>query len=160
MAQGATRRAESQLYLVSTSDEKEVKRRPPGNEKKVLDLLIREVIDAATLKSEASEAFNAAIDRGLMTPPCGVEQGDHAVFHELRGDGPAPHAGKLLLDEPDILRRLHNADLVLADFRLHGDDVMAPVRVQTDLQLVDFDLADALESTHPAIPTVADCVVG
>ena len=71
MAQGATRRAESQLYLVSTSDEKEVKRRPPGSEKKVLDLLIQDVVDAAALKSEACEAFNAAIDQfpsGLPYP--------------------------------------------------------------------------------------------
>jgi hypothetical protein len=69
MAQGAARRVESQLHLVSTLDE--VKRKPPGSEKKVLDLLIQDVVDAATLKSEACEAFNAAIDRfpsGLPYP--------------------------------------------------------------------------------------------
>ena len=71
MAQGATRRAESQLYLVSTSDEKEVKRKPPGRENKVLNLLIQDVVVAATLKNEACEAFNAAIDQfpsGLPYP--------------------------------------------------------------------------------------------
>ena len=71
MAQSATRRAESQLHLVSTSDEIEAKRKPPGSEKKVLDLLIQDVVDAARLKSEACEAFNAAIDQfpsGLPYP--------------------------------------------------------------------------------------------
>jgi len=71
MAQGATRRAESQLHLVSASNEREVKRKPPGSEKKILDLLIQNVVDAATLKSEACEAFNAAIDQfpsGLPYP--------------------------------------------------------------------------------------------
>jgi hypothetical protein len=68
MAQGAARRVESQLHLVSTN---EVKRKPPGSEKKVLDLLIQNVVDAAMLKSEACEAFNAAIDQfpsGLPHP--------------------------------------------------------------------------------------------
>jgi len=71
MAQGATRRAESLLHLVSTSDEKGVKRKPPGSENKVLNLLIQDVVAAATLKSEACEAFNAAIDQfpsGLPYP--------------------------------------------------------------------------------------------
>jgi hypothetical protein len=71
MAQSATRRAESPLHLVSTSDEAGVKRKPPGSEKKVLDLLIQDVVHAATLKSEACEAFNAAIDQfpsGLPYP--------------------------------------------------------------------------------------------
>ena len=71
MAQSATRRAESQLHLVSTSDEKELKRKPPGSENKVLNRLIHDVVVAATLKSEACEAFNAAIDQfpsGLPYP--------------------------------------------------------------------------------------------
>ena len=71
MAQSATRRAESQLHLVSTPDEKEVKRKPPGSENKVLNRLIHDVVAAATLKSEACEAFNAAIDQfpsGLPYP--------------------------------------------------------------------------------------------
>ena len=71
MAHGATRRAESQLHLVSTSDEKQAKRKPPGSENKVLNLLIHDVVVAATLKSEACEVFNAAIDQfpsGLPYP--------------------------------------------------------------------------------------------
>ena len=71
MAQAATRRAESLLHLVSTSDEKGVKRKPPTSENKILDLLIHDVVVAATLKSEACEAFNAAIDQfpsGLPFP--------------------------------------------------------------------------------------------
>ena len=68
MARSATHRTESRLHILSTSDR--VKRKPPG-EKKVLDLLIQDVVDAATLKSKACEAFDAAIDQfpsGLPYP--------------------------------------------------------------------------------------------
>jgi hypothetical protein len=73
MAQSATRRAETLVHpsRISTSDEKEIKRKPPGSEKELLKDLIRDVVDAGTLKNEASEAFNEAIDHfpsGLPYP--------------------------------------------------------------------------------------------
>jgi len=52
-----------------------------------------------------------------------LEQCDNTFLSELRSNGPAAHAGKFLLDPPDILRRLDDADLILAAFRLHRNNV-------------------------------------
>jgi hypothetical protein len=73
MAQSATRRAKTQRHdrRVSTSDETEVKRKPPGSEKEVLRVLIQDVMDATAFKNEASECFDVAISQfpsGLPFP--------------------------------------------------------------------------------------------
>jgi hypothetical protein len=73
MAQSATRRAKTQLdeRRVSTSDETEVKRKPPRSEKEVLRVLIQHVVDATAVTNEANEGFDEAISQfpsGLPFP--------------------------------------------------------------------------------------------
>ena len=43
------------------------------------------------------------------------------IVHKLCGDGPATHAGKFSFDEADILRGLHEPDLVFSTLGLHRD---------------------------------------
>ena len=62
-----------------------------------------------------------------------LEQSDYAIPRKLCGYGSAAHSRKLLFDPPYVLRSLNDADLVLAAFGLHRDDVMAAVLVETDL---------------------------
>src|ERR1700681_3797846 len=78
MAQSATRRAKKQLHnrRVSTSDETEVKRKPPRSEKEVLRVLIQNVVDATAFTNEANEGFDVAISQfpsGLPFP-AGAQQ--------------------------------------------------------------------------------------
>ncbi len=74
-----------------------------------------------------------------------LEQRDDIVVQELGGDGPATHAGELLLGEADILGRLHDPDLVLFALRLDGDHVMAAELVDADVEFVDLDLSQVLD---------------
>ena len=73
------------------------------------------------------------------------EQRDNVVLHELGGDGPAAHAGEALFGEPDVLCGLNDADAVPPALRLDGNDMVAAVPVEPDIEFVDLDLPHALD---------------
>lgn len=61
------------------------------------------------------------------------EKRDDLVFHELRSDSAGAEAGELLLDEPYVLSRLHDPDLILPTLGLHRNDIVASALVQADV---------------------------
>ncbi len=68
MAQSATSKIGTQLHERPVSTPV---RKPPGSEKELLNALIQDVVNAATLRNEAVEAFNSAISQfpsGLPHP--------------------------------------------------------------------------------------------
>ncbi|MNZ79476.1 hypothetical protein D3C78_980800 [compost metagenome] len=74
-----------------------------------------------------------------------LEHGDAVVAHELRGYGATDQVGELCLAVGDVLVGLDDAVLIRAAFCLDGDDELAAVAVDADVDLIDFELADALE---------------
>src|SRR2546429_9906456 len=47
--------------------------------------------------------------------------------------------------EFEILQELGNSELVLQPFHLHRNDEMLPLPVRADIQLINFNLSDALD---------------
>lgn len=74
------------------------------------------------------------------------KQRDLVAGDELRRDRATPQLRVLLRTPGRVLRRLHRGYLVAPALGLHRNDVMTPVLVQPDIQLVDLDLADALDA--------------
>jgi len=71
-----------------------------------------------------------------------LEEGDHGVLHKQRADRPTDEVGKLVPAQPYVLPNLHQAELVLFGFRLHGQNIMSPSPVDTHVDLIGFYLAD------------------
>ena len=73
-----------------------------------------------------------------------LEHSDSFLAHKLSGNSPASHAWKLLVDPSHILLRLNDGYLIFSAFGLNRDDVMTPVLVETDIELVDLNLPYSL----------------
>ena len=71
-----------------------------------------------------------------------LKEGDDGVLHELCADGPTDEVGKLVPAQPYVLPNLDQTELVLFALRLHGENVMGSPPVDTDIDLISFDLAD------------------
>src|ERR1035437_805911 len=69
------------------------------------------------------------------------EKRDDSFIHELSGYGPADQQGKLGCADREILLDLYNAEFVFATFRLNGENVMRPLLVHSDVNLIGLDLA-------------------
>lgn len=85
------------------------------------------------------------------------KQRDDLILHELGGNGTATQSGKFFFDEANVLCGLNDADLVLAAFGLDGDDVLTPMSIEPDIQLIDLNLADALNSRAQVVLQTICC---
>ena len=74
-----------------------------------------------------------------------LEQHDGVGREKLRGDRAATHVREFLPREFHVLIDLDEADLVRASLGLDGDDVMAPMTIQTYIQFVDLDLSEVVD---------------
>ena len=74
------------------------------------------------------------------------KQRDLVTGDELSRDGAASEVRVLLRAPRRVLSRLHGGNLVLSTLGLDRDDVVATVLVQPDVQLIDLDLANALDA--------------
>ena len=70
------------------------------------------------------------------------EHGNFSFRHELDGYRTAKKVWKTFLTPSDVLNRLDDAMLVVTAFCLHRNDELAPVFVDSHIDLVDFNLPD------------------
>ena len=73
-----------------------------------------------------------------------LEQGDLVAADELRRDSSASQSWILLRAPSSVLSGLHCRNLVAASLGLYWNDVVAPVLVEANVQLIYLDLSDAL----------------
>jgi len=69
-----------------------------------------------------------------------LEKGNDSLVHKLRSDRAAAHVWELLGAESNILACLHSADLVFSVFGLNGNDIVAAILVEPDIEIIDLDL--------------------
>ncbi len=73
-----------------------------------------------------------------------LKQSNDILSHELGCYCAATDTGKILFDKSYILRCLHNTNLILATLGLNGNNVVTASFIDTNVELIDFDLANVL----------------
>ncbi len=75
-----------------------------------------------------------------------LEQSDQVVAHELCADRTTDQGTKLGGAERDILFDLHDAQLIPATLRLDGKYVVGSSPVDSNVNLISFDLSDSWDA--------------
>jgi hypothetical protein len=79
-------------------------------------------------------------DFNVIASDCELEQCDYVVCHELRGDWTTRQRGELLTAARDVLQRLNRSKFIRAALRLNGHDELLAVPIDSNIDLVDFNL--------------------
>lgn len=69
-----------------------------------------------------------------------LEKRDDSFVHELSGDGPADQQGKLGCADREILLDLYYVEFVFATFGLNGENVMRPLLIYANMNLIGLHL--------------------